>query len=81
MLNLLSHPGAPSIILNLWFYIGQGLTHMQITASESLTLGTEVELLVWGPTEMPMHNIDTPSDDTKGQNIRYHPPGKIPKPE
>lgn len=40
----------------------------------------EVGLLVWGPPEIPMYNIDTSSNNTKGQNIWYHPPGKIPKP-
>lgn len=53
---------------------------MQLTASEPLTLGTAVGLLVWVPVETPMYNMGTPSDDVKGQNIWYHPQGKIPKP-
>lgn len=51
---------------------------MQITASEFLMLGIEVGLLV--QTEMPLYNIGTPFDDTKGQNTWGLFPGKIPKP-
>lgn len=48
---------------------------MQITASEFLMLGIEVGLLV--QTEMPLYNIGTPFDDTKGQNTWGLFPGKI----
>lgn len=51
--------------------------HTQVTASELLMLGTEVGLLIWVPTETTLYNIDTPSDDIKGKNIRYHSPEKI----